>query len=92
MFLIFSFFTAGITSAAPQLGNFMSLAGTFTNPTLSLIFPAVGHIALFYRTQSRISLAKDVALLLCGLLILGTGLYASMYYIIFDIKFVVPKA
>jgi membrane-bound ClpP family serine protease len=84
-------FTAGITAAIPELGNVMSLAGTLTNPTLSLIFPAIGHITLFYKTASRTSLATDIALLFCGLFILVIGLYASLYYIIHDLAYVVPK-
>ncbi|CAB3982015.1 proton-coupled amino acid transporter 1 isoform X2 [Paramuricea clavata] len=84
-------FAAGITAAVPELGNVMSLAGTLTNPTLSLILPAIGHIALFYKTCSRISLAKDIALLFCGLLILVIGVYTSLYYIFYDLAYVVPN-
>ena len=63
----------------------MSLAGTLTNPTVGFIFPAVAHMALFYKTLSRASLAKDIALLFCGLLILALGLYSSIYNIIHDL-------
>ena len=63
----------------------MSLSGNLTNPLLSLVFPAVGHIALFYKTASRVNIAKDIGLLFCGLLILVTGVYTSLYSIIFDI-------
>ena len=78
-------FAAGITASVPELGNIMSLSGNLTNPTLSLIFPAIGHIALFYKTASRITIAKDIALLFCGLTILVIGIYTCLYYIIHDI-------
>lgn len=68
----------------------MSLAGTLTNPVLSLIFPAIGHVALFYETLSRTAFAKDIALFVIGLVILVTGLYTSFYHIILNLMFVAP--
>ena len=68
----------------------MSLAGTLTNPVLSLIFPAIGHVTLFYETLSRTAFAKDIALFVIGLAILVTGLYTSFYHIIHNLVFAVP--
>ena len=68
----------------------MSLAGTLTNPVLSLIFPAMGHMGLFYETLSRTDVAKDIGLLVIGLSILVTGLYTSFYHIVHNLAYVVP--
>ena len=80
-------FSAGTTAAVPELKNVMSLAGSFTNPVFGFIFPGFGHIALFHKTLSRIGLAKDIALLLCGFFILAIGLYTSFYLIVHDLEY-----
>ncbi|XP_028401799.1 proton-coupled amino acid transporter 3-like [Dendronephthya gigantea] len=85
--IFFLTFAAGITAAVPELTNVMSLAGSFTNPVFGFIFPAFGHIALFRRTLSRVDLAKDIALLFCGLFILFIGFYTSLYMIVLDLEY-----
>ena len=59
-FIVTSYFAAAITASVPQLGNVMSLAGSFVTATVGFLFPSVTHTLLLYNQLSRFTIAANI--------------------------------
>ncbi|XP_028406640.1 proton-coupled amino acid transporter 1-like [Dendronephthya gigantea] len=77
-------FAAAFTASIPQLGNVISLAGSFVTGTIGFLLPAVAHTLLLYNQLSRFTIITNVIFLLCGLFVLFAGVYTSIVEIVED--------
>ena len=77
-FIVTSYFAAAITASVPQLGNVMSLAGSFVTATVGFLFPSVTHTLLLYNQLSRFTIAANILFFFSGLVILFSGVYTSI--------------
>ncbi|CAB4018072.1 Hypothetical predicted protein [Paramuricea clavata] len=70
--------SAGIAASVPQLGNVMSLAGSFVTATVGFLLPAVSHTLLLYNQLSRFTIVANIIFLFSGLVVLFAGVYTSI--------------
>jgi amino acid permease len=68
-------FAAGVATSVPQLGNVMSLTGSFVTATVGFLLPAVSHTLLLYNQLSRFTIAANIIFLFSGLVVLFAGVY-----------------
>ncbi|CAB4006713.1 Hypothetical predicted protein, partial [Paramuricea clavata] len=76
--------SAGIAANVPQLGNVMSLVGSFVTATVGFLLPAVAHTLLLYNQLSRYTIVANIIFLFAGLLVLFSGVYTSIAQIAGD--------
>ncbi|KAG7211445.1 hypothetical protein KM043_010729 [Ampulex compressa] len=78
------FVTFVLAEAIPQLGLFISLVGAVSSTALALIFPPIIEMVVCWQNTSLsfCTIAKDVTIVLIGLLGFATGTYESITSII----------
>ncbi|XP_070155552.1 proton-coupled amino acid transporter-like protein CG1139 isoform X1 [Polyergus mexicanus] len=78
--------TFGLAVTVPELDLFISLFGAFCLSGLGLAFPAIIQLCAFWKvmgpTEKKIMLAKNMCLILIGMLGLFVGTYTSLCGII----------
>jgi len=71
--------TFGLAAAIPNLSDVISLVGAVSSSTLALIFPPIIEIVTFYdKGLSRLTIAKDLFIMIFGILGFITGSYVSL--------------
>ncbi|XP_054261216.1 proton-coupled amino acid transporter-like protein CG1139 isoform X3 [Macrosteles quadrilineatus] len=71
--------TFGLAAAIPNLSDVISLVGAVSSSTLALIFPPIIEIVTFYdKGLSRATIAKDLFIMMFGILGFITGSYTSL--------------
>ncbi|XP_059480790.1 proton-coupled amino acid transporter-like protein CG1139 [Neocloeon triangulifer] len=73
-----------VAAAVPELDLFISLIGAFTLSILGIVLPAVIQMATFEDERSSLRLAKNIFLIVFGLVGLVTGTYISVKDIIHE--------
>jgi len=68
--------------AIPKLDLFISLVGAFASSFIALVIPPVLELVTFWPEISKWVLAKDIGIILFGLVGFLTGTYASIDAII----------
>ncbi|CAB0035612.1 unnamed protein product [Trichogramma brassicae] len=78
------FITFILAEAIPHLGLFISLVGAVSSTALALIFPPIIEIVICWQnaTLDKAVVAKDVCILLIGILGCATGTYESVTQIV----------
>ena len=78
------YFTVVLAEAIPQLGLFISLVGAVSSTALALIFPPIIEIVVCWQNAKldRLTLIKDIFILMIGALGCVTGTYESLSEII----------
>lgn len=76
-----------MASAVPNLGAVISLVGAVSSSTLALIFPPIIELMTFWPTQPGQKMlpwmvAKDVSIMVFGILGFGFGTYTSIVNIL----------
>lgn len=76
-----------MASAVPNLGAVISLVGAVSSSTLALIFPPIIELMTFWPTQpgqkmSPWMVAKDLSIMVFGILGFGFGTYTSIVNIL----------
>ena len=76
-------FVAIFAAAVPNLSEFISLIGSVASASLALIFPPLFHILTFRKVGlSRFAYAKDIMIMLFGVIAFAVGGYTSVADII----------
>lgn len=75
-------FTLLLAVAIPKLDLFISLVGAFASSFIALVIPPVLELVTFWPEISKWVLAKDIGIILFGLVGFLTGTYASIDAII----------
>lgn len=76
--------SGGIAAAVPQLGNLMSLVGSLAVTTVGFIFPALANMILLHQKLSRLGVAKNILLLVCGAILFISVAFVSLQEIVKD--------
>uniref|UniRef100_A0A1B6LYL8 Amino acid transporter transmembrane domain-containing protein n=2 Tax=Graphocephala atropunctata TaxID=36148 RepID=A0A1B6LYL8_9HEMI len=72
-------FTFGLAAAIPNLSDVISLVGAVSSSTLALIFPPIIEIVTFWdKGLSRVTILKDVVIMIFGILGFISGSYISL--------------
>ncbi|XP_020290475.1 proton-coupled amino acid transporter 2-like isoform X2 [Pseudomyrmex gracilis] len=80
---IMCFITFVLAEAIPKLGLFISLVGAVSSTALALVFPPIIEMIVYWHNNiSFFTIAKDVAIILIGVLGFATGTYESVTSII----------
>ncbi|XP_024872726.1 proton-coupled amino acid transporter 1 isoform X1 [Temnothorax curvispinosus] len=81
---VMCFITFILAEAVPQLGLFISLVGAVSSTALALVFPPIIEMIVCWHNTSLgfFTIAKDVMIVLIGVLGFATGTYESMTAII----------
>jgi proton-coupled amino acid transporter len=76
--------TVVLAEAIPHLGLFISLVGAVSSTALALLIPPIIEIVVCWQNASlgKLTLLKDVFILLIGLLGCVTGTYESITQIL----------
>lgn len=82
------FFTAILAVSIPQLGNMISLVGSFGSVSLAITFPALIHLAVLHNDKEldKLTFAKDVLIIMVGFLGTVAGIFASIFNIIWTFE------
>jgi len=76
----------GFAVAIPRLDLFISLVGAFGSSFLSLIFPPLVNLIMYWPNVSKTTLVKNSLVILFGLVGFSTGTYASIHEIFLALK------
>ncbi|XP_011872342.1 PREDICTED: proton-coupled amino acid transporter 1-like isoform X2 [Vollenhovia emeryi] len=81
---VMCFITFILAEAVPQLGLFISLVGAVSSTALALVFPPIIEMIVYWHNTSLgfFTIAKDVMIVLIGVVGFATGTYESMTSII----------
>ena len=71
-----------LAALIPKLDLFISLVGAFSSSFLALVFPPVLELITFWPNASRWTVAKDLLIIIFGLVGFLSGTYASIESII----------
>ena len=83
----FSFvFVVAIAVSVPQLGNSIALVGSLAGSAVLFVFPALLHLLVVWKDRdllaTRLSIAKDIFIMVIGTLGAIVGTYESIAAII----------
>lgn len=78
------YFSVILAEAIPHLGLFISLVGAVSSTALALVFPPIIEMVVCSQNASLgvFTVAKDVIIILIGLLGFATGTYESITAIV----------
>ena len=77
------YFAAIFAAVVPNLSEFISLIGSVASASLALIFPPLFHILTFRKAGlSKFGYAKDILIMLFGVIAFAVGGYTSVADII----------
>lgn len=80
---LYFIFSVILAEAIPKLGLFISLVGAVSSTALALVFPPIIEmIVCWHNNISFVTIAKDVVIILIGVLGFATGTYESVTSII----------
>ncbi|XP_011690625.1 PREDICTED: proton-coupled amino acid transporter 2-like isoform X2 [Wasmannia auropunctata] len=81
---VMCFVTFIMAEAVPKLGLFISLVGAVSSTALALVFPPIIEMIVYWHNTSLgfFTIAKDVMIVLIGVLGFATGTYESLTSII----------
>lgn len=83
-YLILSNFSVILAEAIPHLGLFISLVGAVSSTALALLFPPIIEMVVCWQSPKldKMTIIKDIFILLIGLLGFATGTYESITAIV----------
>ena len=83
---VFLFVSDGIAIGIPQLGNTIALVGSLSGSAVLFVFPAFLHILCIWETKfrfwTRVSICKDMVIMIIGTVGAVAGTYSSIKAII----------